>query len=570
MLVLDGDQASALAIVRSLGSRGLQVVVASGEDKPLACHSRHARRCLRYPDPLRQADDFVDWVEQQQDALDAGLIIPVTERSLVPLARARGRFRMDVLAIAPSTALEQVLDKNLTVRLARRLGIPVPDSQLVESLAALPAAAARFTFPVVVKPARSVGQHDGTRVQLSVAYARHAEELETLVRHALRFGAVLLLQEFFRGDGVGIELIADHGKLRHVFQHRRLHEVPLTGGGSSLRISDPVVPALRDAAAALMEDLRWHGVAMVEFKHDPSSGQFRLMEINGRFWGSLPLAVAAGADFPAMLHDLMTSGHVAERPQARTGVICRQLARDIDWTEHVLRRAAPPGLITLPGRAQVLRDWLQVFSRHHHFDVQSLSDPRPGLVDLGRIMRRHWQRVTGQLALRRRLQTEWRGSVQGGHAALAGARRVLFLCHGNINRSALAHAYAQTRHGQRWEFMSAGFHAPEGRPADPVMVEVARAKGVDLGQWQSSTLCASQVAVADVIFAMELVHLDRLAAEHPAARGRAFLLGAATAGGHVDAEVPDPYGQPRQVYEQVCRQVLAAVDAWFAQPALRS
>jgi protein-tyrosine-phosphatase len=357
--------------------------------------------------------------------------------------------------------------------------------------------------------------------------------------------------------------------VRYAFQHRRLHEVPLTGGGSSLRVSEAVRPALRAASEQLMRALGWHGVAMVEFKYAPATGEFRLMEINGRFWGSLPLAVAAGADFPVMLHELMTTGHVGEYPPAREGVVCRQLSRDLDWLEHVLRRAAPPQLVTLPTRGQVLRDSLLVFSPRHHFDVQSLRDPWPGLVDLGRIARKQWGRVTKVLRDRRRLKRECRAARAdgAGRQVLAGARRVLFLCYGNINRSALAHAHAAARHAGRFEFASAGFHAPDGRPADPVMVDVAARQGIDLAAWRSCTLSARMVEEADIIFAMEVAHLDQLRRLHPGAAGKAFLLGAATATGGHNAEVADPYGKAQALYERVCGQVVASVDAWFKPPA---
>ena len=94
--------------------------------------------------------------------------------------------------------------------------------------------------------------------------------------HALRYGSVLL-QEYIGGQGVGIELIADQGKIVYAFQHLRLHEIPLTGGGSSLRTSVAVEPALLEASAKLMAALAWHGVAMVEFKRDTGSGKFSLM-----------------------------------------------------------------------------------------------------------------------------------------------------------------------------------------------------------------------------------------------------------------------------------------------------
>lgn len=567
VLVLDADQASALAIVRSLGRQGVAVQVASSQAAPLAGYSRHARRRLRYPDPLLAEHAFVDWLAQHLAQSPAALVIPVTERTLGPLMRQRHRFDDRRIAMAPSDALEQVLDKERTVQLARQLGVPVPRSVTVESLDDLDAAVSAIGYPVVVKPSRSVGQNAHQRVQLSVGYAQDAAQLRALVQHALRHGGVIL-QEYFRGDGVGVELIADHGEVRHAFQHRRLHEVPLTGGGSSLRVSETVVPALRAASEQLMRALGWHGVAMVEFKYAAATADFRLMEINGRFWGSLPLAVAAGADFPAMLHELMTRGQVSDRPPARPGVLCRNAARDLLWLEHVLRKAAPSGLVVLPSLRQVLADSLLVFSTRHHFDVQTWRDPLPGLVDAGRIARQQWQRIGQALQQRQRLARAWRDArpAAPGPRRVSSAQHLLFLCYGNINRSALAHAYAQSRHTGHCSFQSAGFHAVDQRPADPMMVEEAASCGVDLAPWRSRTLDAQMVQRADAILVMEMAHLERLLQEHPQARGKAFLLGAATAASMHHAEVADPYGKPRAEYARVCRQVLAAVDAWLGRP----
>lgn len=568
VLLLDADQASALAIVRALGRQSIPVHVASDAKRPLAGLSRHASAVLRYPDPLRDEAAFVAWLIAQMRDGRYELAIPVTERTVTPILRHRDQFDGLNIAMAPSEALERVLDKNRTLQLAQELGIPVPRSALLASMDDLAASAAGFAYPVVVKPSRSVGQDSHQRVQLTVSYAHNASELAAQARHALRYGQVIL-QEYFRGDGVGIELIADHGRVRYMFQHRRLHEVPLTGGGSSLRISEAIVPALRAAAEQLMQALAWHGVAMVEFKYQPTTGQFRLMEINGRFWGSLPLAVAAGANFPAMLHELMTTGQVRDHPPARNGVVCRQLARDLDWLEQVLRKDAPPALVQLPSLRKVLLDGLLVFSPRHHFDVQSLRDPWPGLVDLWRIGRRQGQRV-GALLHQRRSLARARSAARPGGAGrrrMAQAGQVLFLCYGNINRSALAQAYAQARHAGRYQFRSAGFHAAGGRPADPVMIEVAAGAGINLADWRSCTLTETMVSQADVIFAMELAHLDRLLAEHPSAQHKAFLLGASTADLRHGIEISDPYGMPRTTYDRVCRQVMASVDGWLASTA---
>ena len=90
----------------------------------------------------------------------------------------------------------------------------------------------------------------------------------------------------------------DRGRLVAEFSHRRLREKPPAGGASVLSESLPVDPRLREFALRMLGPIGWHGVAMMEYKQDRRTGDFVLMEVNGRFWGSLELAVAAGVDFP--------------------------------------------------------------------------------------------------------------------------------------------------------------------------------------------------------------------------------------------------------------------------------
>ena len=97
-----------------------------------------------------------------------------------------------------------------------------------------------------------------------------------------RLGAAAALAP---GDGIGVELLMDHGRPLAAFQHRRIQEVPPTGGASALRESVELDPDLYDHAVALLRELGWTGLAMVEFRRG-ADGVGNLMEINGRVWGS--------------------------------------------------------------------------------------------------------------------------------------------------------------------------------------------------------------------------------------------------------------------------------------------
>ena len=570
VLVLDADMVPALTVARSLARRGATVHVGTHEPKPLAGYSRAVDVTWSYPNPLSDQEGFLRWVAAHTASHRYDLVIPVTERTLVPLSRERDRFLEVPIAMPDAESLDVVLDKSRTMALASSLDIPVPGGTLVSSADELEPLIQSIRYPVVLKPARSIGANQAGASQLQVSYAFDESELRAGCAHALRFGQVIL-QEYFSGDGVGIELIAANGVIAYAFQHRRLHEVPLTGGGSSLRKSEAVDPALLEASRKLIEALRWSGVAMVEFKQCATSGDFCLMEINGRFWGSLPLADAAGADFPSMLFDLSLDGEVSGHPAYREDVVCRLLSRDVGWYEAVLRRDADPRLVQFPTNRQMLREILLFFSPRHRLDVQKLADPLPGVVDLGRILATQVRRVTGLVGEKRflaRQRKRWRdGTVE---RCVVNAQRMLFLCYGNINRSALADAlvrgYAED---SGIAVQSAGFHEESGRSADPIMVDVAAACGGDLRDSRSECVTAEDLAKADVIFVMEQRHLQRVVEMNPAAEKKTFLLGAHASDHRWPAAIDDPYGGTRAAYEHCHTRITAAIDSLKSFIAMR-
>ncbi|MEZ5628533.1 MAG: ATP-grasp domain-containing protein [Rhodocyclaceae bacterium] len=560
ILILDADLAPALSVARSLKEIGVSVDVASSTAHPIAAYSRAVERCLTYPDPLTRQLDFIAWIRDVTEQAGYALIIPVTERTVAPLLKHRDRYDDTRVAMAPTESLRLALDKAQTVALAESVGIPVPRSVLIEDIAELDAARARFDFPIVIKPASSVGADQSKNIQLTVSYAFDDNELRALVQHALRFGHVIL-QEYFRGEGEGIELLADHGEVIYAFQHRRLHEVPLTGGGSSLRMSVEITPALLDASRRLMAAMKWHGVAMVEFKHDPVSGQFRLMEVNGRFWGSLPLAAAAGANFPGMLYELLVKGKVGKHPAARPGVYCRNLARDVYWHEQVLRKNAPARLVSIPGWRAVLNDALLMFSWRHAFDVQRWSDPKPGLVDVWRIVKTYQERLARIRADKKALAAQRKAWQKGTvRDIVRNANHIHFVCYGNINRSAVAERYARAVFARPVTISSSGFHPVERRAADPVMVDVAREAGLDMTGWASTQLTRTTVEDANVIFVMELNHFRRICQAYPDATDRTFLLAIADPRAPTNLDIEDPYGKAVKTYRAVYQQIVSCID----------
>jgi hypothetical protein len=129
------------------------------------------------------------------------------------------------------------------------------------------------------------------------------------------------------------------------------------------------------------------------------------MEINGRVWGSIALPIRAGLDFPALAAELHVSGRKPGEDDIRyrTGVECRNLELELRWVSQALRRrAAPDGRELRIRRSDALRVLADLTHPRTELDIQTWSDPGPGVVDtigaigrltgvaLGRSLRRAW------------------------------------------------------------------------------------------------------------------------------------------------------------------------------------
>lgn len=572
VLVLDGGEFSTLAIVRSLGRRGLRITLGASQPDAIARYSRYVDTFFVYPDPMQDPEGFLRVIEERVSGEPFELLMPVTELTCLPLAKSRSRIEAHTrLALPPNTAFLAAIDKACTFELAAERGVPIPVTYRVVSLETLDTCVARVRFPCVIKPVRSIAENEVSgRRKMSVGFATNSAELQDTVRHMLPVSEVMV-QEYCEGTGGGIELLADHGEIVHAFQHERMHELPLTGGGSCLRRAVPLDDEWLAHARALIGALSWHGVAMVEFKRDAGGGSGSLMEINGRFWGSLPLAVAAGSDFPWFLYRLLVHGERPERLYGRAGTVSRKLREDLYWYLQTTFRRDPSPLIRWPSMRRMVKDGLLVLHPRHHFDAFSVRDPKPGFVELGRAARWFSGLMGEHLreAWVRRRQRRLRDSGAALERA-QGARNWLFVCYGNINRSALAGQLARVGGEGAHGVDSTGFHPEAGRPVDACMQQVAGEVGLDLSALRSQTLSAQQMEWAGAVFVMELEQIQRLARMFPRHRGKILLLGTLDSSRRAPLEIPDPYGQSAEHYRQCFRQVRICVDALLGHASVRA
>jgi predicted ATP-grasp superfamily ATP-dependent carboligase len=391
VLVTDAGRGSAIAAIRSLGRAGLSVIASDHDPRSAGFHSRYANEHVVYPDPAADSQAVVELLRSVAADRGVDLIIPVSDELLLPLARARSSFEgICELALPDDAALAQVTDKWATIELALRIGVPVPRTTLVESTAGALTAADELGWPVVLKPASSRVLREGRIERFEVAYAESPDGVAAAMA-GIEGRCKVLVQEYRTGDAHGVELLADDGHPLMAFQHHRLHEVPISGGASSLREGVPLDPVLLGQATRLLHELRWTGLAMVEFRVGGDGPV--LMEVNGRIWGSLPLAAKSGVDFPLGLASIYLGARVpGGGPSSATaqelGVRSRDLGRELVWIASVLRRWRRYPFLEAPPRRAALTAALRLPLPQDGFDVFSRDDPSPALADAVHAIRR--------------------------------------------------------------------------------------------------------------------------------------------------------------------------------------
>jgi len=382
ILVTDGDQRAALALVRAFGRAGHRVLTVGPTRRTLAGASRFVARQAEVPDPLQAVEAFTARVVELCRAWGVTALVPVTEPSALALLGARGALSGILVPFADLNRFRAISDKLEVLRAAGRLGIAVPAQQVVAAREDRAQATTTVThFPVVLKPARSVAEGAEGRVKLSVRHARDASELALALEEIPAQGYPVLLQQRVVGPGLGIFLLRHEGRTVARFAHRRLREKPPSGGVSVYRESVPLDASLLALSEALLAEFDWTGVAMVEFKVDRRSGIPYLMEINGRFWGSLQLAVDAGVDFPNLLLAAARGLAPAEPPPYASGVRLRWWWGEVDHlvarlrhSDHVLH--LPPGE---PTRWRALAGMLLPWRPGDRPETFRLNDPAPFL-----------------------------------------------------------------------------------------------------------------------------------------------------------------------------------------------
>jgi predicted ATP-grasp superfamily ATP-dependent carboligase len=392
VLVFGDDMRIFLAVVRSLGRSGKEVhAVPFTADSP-ALTSKYISAIHHVP---RYSDDAAAWIAAVLKLLrehQFDLVIPCCDdRSILPFDKHRAEFSSAKIAIPNPTAIDLLFDKDRTRQLSIDLGIPVTTGVVLSAGDTAKDLAARFGLPLILKPRKSyaLDRLDKFGKVWIVDSLPMLESLLANISEPSRF----LVEKLFEGSGVGVSVLADQGQILTAFQHRRLREG--RGGSSSYRISEPLDSDLMQACQKICSHTKLTGVCMFEFRYNLKSKEWILLETNARFWGSLPLPLSLGVNFPVYLYDLFVRGIRSEQRPYLRGIRARNLVLDgfnlISELRYLRRReigswiAAWGDYLTQPIR------WL---SRRERSDSFVADDLKPGFWECAMLFRDAFGKIT--------------------------------------------------------------------------------------------------------------------------------------------------------------------------------
>lgn len=359
LIVTAGRARGSLAGARALHRAGWFVGVGTPDGAGMVTRSRACG--LRHVVPRPRGGD-ADFVAGVQDAVEQGgydVVFGGGDDWMAALSMNEAEIPA-VVAHPPGPVVAEALDKVALARRAVRAGLPAPRTELATEVAT-----AGWSGPVIVKsrapwhPAQQAEHRIEARLFPDID---RALERINLLRDA---GLEPVLQEPVDGELSALIGLVHDGRLLGRVQQRSPHLWATPSGVSSRAYTVPVDETLADRATDLLRDLHWSGLVELQFLRD-SRDRLHLIDLNGRFFGSMALTIASGPNLPDAWGRQVLGEPLPPLPDGRPGI------RFI-WTAGDLRRAYVERRGGLPRDVLSTVRWFPGATR----SVWRVSDPGP-------------------------------------------------------------------------------------------------------------------------------------------------------------------------------------------------
>jgi len=392
IVVLGVDSPIGLSLIRDLGKEQFNVI-GIGSETSIGLASRYCQVPLIRP--AKPAELLVLLLEIAKKYQPLALMT-VSESDIILLNKHRAELSPNYFLLFPDDRMMAIaLNKASTAAIAAPLGIACPHSWQIDQLSELDEIKQELSFPVVLKWANP---HEVMTLLhtagLPLEKLEYCDDFQMLVEKLSRYQVIEqypLIQQYYSGHGLGQFFLCDKGKVLMQFQHERVHEWPPEGGTSTLcrSLSLEHHQDCAERSAKLLAKIGWTGVAMVEYRYCPTKQEYVLMEINGRFWGSTPLAIASGVGFASGLVRTLALQQAITQPKIKTRY-CRYMVPELRRIHRLMldKSAIKDPYFRYHRGVEFLRFLFYFIHPACRYYVFSWNDPKPFFTDLKHIVKK--------------------------------------------------------------------------------------------------------------------------------------------------------------------------------------
>lgn len=380
VLLTDAQERSAPSACQSLGRAGYRVGGASSE-RPAPGHwSRFCDERFDVPDPRADSREFARAVAAVAGEGRFDTIMPGSDAALIAISTHRDLFPAEVeLGLPAAEVVDACVSKVSLMSCAGDAGLATPETVVCANREEALVAAARLGYPVLLKPRRSVFTEDGD-VRQRTSFL--ATDEAALAAELSDFGLPCLLQRHFSGALISVGGVAAAGELPGLAVSRYIRTWPPHAGSVSCSETIVAPAGLLDRVGRLVAATGWEGIFELELI-EGEGGELAAIDFNPRLYGSLALAVSAGAPLPAIWCDWLLRDRL-ERRVARPGVRYRWGDADLQHVWGLLRDGHPASAAdVLRPRRGTARPYLRA------------RDPAPALARLLQILQMVRRRLQG-------------------------------------------------------------------------------------------------------------------------------------------------------------------------------
>jgi predicted ATP-grasp superfamily ATP-dependent carboligase len=329
VLSCKGGNQGELGLVRSLGREGVKVVFVTENRDAHSLSSRYVEKVI-FVDSFRDdSQGVIDrLIEYSKSQKNKPVLFPTADPDLELVSKCRDQIEDYYHFTMPSEVIVEIfLNKSKFFEFGKEKSFPLPVTYTPQSIDDVASISSDITYPVILKPLnpKSWANPDINRIVngKKALLIEDKEELLKRFREIMAFDGAMVVQEYIPGRDDRLYSVhvymGKSGKPLAYFVGRKIRTYPAYAGIGCFVISD-FKQDLIDISIDILSKSEYFGLALLQFKQHPETGQYSLLEINARTssWNQLPLYCGVNLPFIAY-QDVLDLPIPAQMPQ-RNGV----------------------------------------------------------------------------------------------------------------------------------------------------------------------------------------------------------------------------------------------------------